>query len=67
MKLTPLTDLNKNTIFKFVEDDEDYAFNVYKKALSGFLYGSKEFDASDFTILARRRRNSSRTICSYIT
>ena len=51
MKLTPLTDLNKNTIFKFVEDDDDYAFNVYKKALSGFLYGSKEFDASDFTIL----------------
>ena len=32
MKLTPLTDLNKNTIFKFVEDDDDYAFNVYKKA-----------------------------------
>ena len=51
MKLTPLTDLNKNTIFKFVEDDDDYAFSVYKKALSGFLYGSKEFDASNFTIL----------------
>ena len=46
MKLTPLTDLNKNTIFKFVEDDDDYAFNVYKYSVGGFLYGSKLFDAS---------------------
>ena len=30
MKLEPLADLNKNTIFKFVEDDDDYAFNQYK-------------------------------------
>jgi|14_taG_2_1085336.scaffolds.fasta_scaffold00536_7 hypothetical protein len=51
MKLIPLTDLNKNTIFKFVEDDEDYAFNVYRNSLSGFLYGSKRYDASAFTIL----------------
>ena len=28
MKLMPLTDLNKKTIFKFVEDKDDYAFNV---------------------------------------
>jgi len=46
MKLTPLVDLNRDTIFKFAEDDEDYAFDLYKKSTSGFLYGSKEFDAS---------------------
>ena len=46
MKLTPLIDLNRDTIFKFAEDDEDYAFDLYKKSTSGFLYGSKEFDAS---------------------
>ena len=46
MKLTPLTDLNKKTIFKFVEDEDDHAFNVYKKAVGGYLYGSKLFDAS---------------------
>ncbi len=46
MKLTPLTDLNKNTIFKFVEDDDDYSFNVYKYSVGGHLYGSKLFDAS---------------------
>ena len=46
MKLTPLVELNKHTEFKFVEDDDDYAFNLYKKSTSGFLYGSKEFDAS---------------------
>ena len=51
MKLTPLTDLNKNTIFKFVEDDEDQTFKLYKETTSGSLYGSKEFDASGFTIL----------------
>ena len=46
MKLTPLTNLNKKTIFKFVEDDDDYAFNVYKRAVEGHLYGSRTFDAS---------------------
>jgi hypothetical protein len=51
MSLKPLTDLNKNTIFKFVEDDDDYAFNFFKKAQSGHLYGSKKYDASGFTIL----------------
>ena len=52
MKLTPLTDLNKKTIFKFVEDEDDYAFNKYKNDVGGHLYGSKKFDASEFTILA---------------
>ena len=51
MELKPLTDLNKNTIFKFVEDDDDYCFNVYKMATSGGLYGAKYLDASGFTIL----------------
>jgi len=51
MKLTPLTDLNKMTTFKFVEDEDDYAFNVYKRANGGALFGSKVYDASGFTIL----------------
>ena len=51
MKLMPLTDLNKKTIFKFVEDDDDYTFNMYKKSTQNHLYGSKVFDASAFTIL----------------
>ena len=51
MKLTPLTDLNKMTTFKFVEDDDDYAFNVYKRSNGGALFGSKVYDASGFTIL----------------
>jgi hypothetical protein len=51
MKLLPLTDLNKKTIFKFVEDDDDYAFNLYKNSTSGHLYGSKKYDASAYTIL----------------
>jgi len=49
MELKPLTDLNKNTIFKFVEDDDDYVFNVYKNSLSGHLYGSKKIDGSTAT------------------
>jgi hypothetical protein len=51
MKLTPLTDLNKKTIFKFVEDEDDYAFNLYKQSTQHHLYGSKNYDASGFTIL----------------
>jgi hypothetical protein len=50
MKLMPLTDLNKQTIFKFVEDDDDYTFNIYKNS-TRHLYGSKVYDASAFTIL----------------
>ena len=52
MKLTPLTELNKKTIFKFVEDEDDYSFNKYKNDIGGYLYGSKKYDASGFTILA---------------
>ena len=52
MKLTPLTDLNKSTIFKFVEDEDDFAFMNYKNSVGGHLYGSKKYDASEFTILS---------------
>jgi hypothetical protein len=49
IKLEVLTDLNKRTVFKFVEDDDDYAFNLYKNSVQGHLYGSLEFDASYFS------------------
>ena len=52
MKLMTLTDLNKKTIFKFVEDEDDFAFMNYKRQVGGHLYGSKKYDASEFTILA---------------
>ena len=52
MKLMPLTNLNKKTIFKFVEDEDDFAFMNYKRQIGGHLYGSKKYDASEFTILA---------------
>ena len=52
MKLLPLTDLNKSTIFKFVEDEDDFAFMNYKNSVGGHLYGSKKYDASGFTILS---------------
>jgi hypothetical protein len=49
IKLEVLADLNKRTVFKFVEDDDDYAFNLYKTAVQGHLYGSQVFDASTTT------------------
>ena len=49
IKLEVLTDLNKRTVFKFVEDDDDYAFNLYKNSVQGHLYGSQIFDASTTT------------------
>ena len=51
IRLKPLTDLDAKTIFKFVEDDSDYAFRTYKTATQGHLYGSKVFDASGATLL----------------
>jgi len=52
MKLTPLVDLNKRTIFKFVEDEDDYAFTQYKNQVGGHLYGSKKYNAgNEFNIL----------------
>jgi hypothetical protein len=49
IKLEVLADLNKRTVFKFVEDDDDYAFNLYKTVVQGHLYGSQVFDASTTT------------------
>jgi hypothetical protein len=49
IKLEVLADLNKQTVFKFVEDDDDYAFNLYKNSVQGHLYGSQVFDASTTT------------------
>jgi hypothetical protein len=49
IKLEVLADLNKTTVLKFVEDDDDYAFNIYKTAVQGHLYGSQVFDASTTT------------------
>jgi hypothetical protein len=49
IKLEVLADLNKRTVFKFVEDDDDYAFNLYKTVIQGHLYGSQTFDASTTT------------------
>jgi len=52
MKLEPLRDLDKTTIFKYEEDDADYAFTNYKNATGGFLYGSRTFEATNlFNIL----------------
>jgi len=52
MKLTPLDDLNKKTVFKFVEDDDDFAFQNYKNQVGGHLYGSKKYDSwNEFNIL----------------
>ena len=52
MKLTPLADLNKRSIFKFVEDDDDAAFIQYRDQVGGHLYGSKKYDAgNEFNIL----------------
>ena len=45
IKLMPLTDLKQKTIFKFVEDDDDWAFKNYKIEVENHLYGSQMFDA----------------------
>jgi hypothetical protein len=51
VKLAPLSELKKKTVFKYEEESEDYIFNVYKNATNGHLYGSKVFNASGLTLL----------------
>ena len=46
IKLEPLTDLKQKMIFKFVEDDDDFAFMNYKNKVEGHLYGSQLYDAT---------------------
>tara|TARA_R110000824_G_scaffold121987_1_gene278596 strand:+ start:5202 stop:8018 length:2817 start_codon:yes stop_codon:yes gene_type:complete len=46
IKLMPLTNLKKTTIFKFVEDSDDWAFNYIKVNTQNHLYGSQLFDAT---------------------
>jgi len=45
LKLEPL-ELKKQVVFKYSEDEEDYAFKVYKEAASGYLYGSLTLDGT---------------------
>ena len=49
IKLKPLTDLNRNTVFKFVEDDDDFSFMNYKRNAEQHLYGSQTFLATTTT------------------
>ncbi len=52
MKLAPLTDLNKETIFKYVEDEDDSTMQQYKRQMQGYLFGSYEKEAGEsFNIL----------------
>ena len=48
IKLTPL-DLAKETMFDYIEDDKDYAANLYKNTFEN-PYGSKKFNARGNTI-----------------
>ena len=48
--LKPLQ-LVKKTTFKYEEDDNDYAFKVYKNGTGGKLYGSYIFEEPNMTLL----------------
>ncbi len=50
IQLKPL-DLKRKTVFKYEEDEDDYSFNVYKNATSGYLYGSLVYSATGYTML----------------
>jgi len=48
INLKPL-ELTRNVKFSYAEDDDDYPVGVYKKATSGYLYGTLDFDGSTAT------------------
>ena len=45
INLKPL-ELKRMVKLRYEDDDSDYSLNVYKKATSGYLYGTKELDGS---------------------
>ena len=45
INLKPL-ELKRKTKFTYEDDEDDYALGVYKKATSGYLYGTKELDGT---------------------
>jgi len=45
INLKPL-ELKRMVRFAYEDDDSDYSLNVYKKATSGYLYGTLDFDGS---------------------
>jgi hypothetical protein len=47
-----LSDLSKNMVFKYAEDEDDAAFRIYKRDSAGFLYGSKEATEPDLNLLS---------------
>jgi hypothetical protein len=66
IKLTPL-ELLKETIFKYENDDDDYAFNLYKKAKNGWNYGQKIWNShtqSNFTLLEGEEEISAKPFAS---
>ena len=48
--LKPL-ELIKQTTFKYEEDDDDYAFRIYKGGTGGKLYGEEIFEEQNMTLL----------------
>ena len=44
-------ELKQKITFQYAEDEDDYAFNVYKKATSGYLYGSKEINQTSYSLV----------------
>ena len=51
IKLNPIPDLQKNVIFKYVEDEDDYMFQNFKSSTQGHLYGSKKVTFPSYDIL----------------
>lgn len=58
IKLTPLTDLNKITKFTFAEDEDDYPASAIKAATGGHPYGSLNYTAYGYDILAGEKEIS---------
>ena len=45
INLKPL-ELTRKVKFSYEDDEDDYALGIYKKAVNGYLYGTKNFDGS---------------------
>jgi len=58
IKHEPLNKIPKRTIFGYDHDEKDYRLSVYQKALAGYYYGDKTYEAGSqfFSILTGEKK-----------
>lgn len=69
IKIEPLNKIPKITHFTYEEDEDDFRVNQYKKALQGYLYGTKTYEAGSqfFSLLTGEKKIEAKPFAPTLT